>query len=97
MKSSIKVLRSLSLFIIFSMSVACAAAQNEPSGNPYQPQYGQEGKDVIWVPTPEALVEKMLDLAQVTQKDYVIDPGLGRRKNSHSRRKSGRTGVRNRI
>ena len=77
MKSSIKALRSLSLFIIFSMSVACAAAQNEPSGNPYQPQYGQEGKDVIWVPTPEALVEKMLDMAQVTPDDYVIDLGSG--------------------
>ncbi|MBM4263064.1 MAG: class I SAM-dependent methyltransferase [Deltaproteobacteria bacterium] len=43
----------------------------------YQPQVGQEGKDVIWVPTPQALVEKMLDMAKVTPKDYVIDLGSG--------------------
>jgi SAM-dependent methyltransferase len=38
---------------------------------------GQEGKDVVWVPTPEALVAKMLDLAKVTPDDYVIDLGSG--------------------
>ena len=38
---------------------------------------GQEGKDVIWVPTPQALVDKMLDMAKVTAKDYVIDLGSG--------------------
>jgi hypothetical protein len=43
----------------------------------YQPSVGQEGKDVIWVPTPQALVDKMLDLAKVTPKDYVIDLGSG--------------------
>lgn len=43
----------------------------------YQPQVGQEGKDVIWVPTPQALVDKMLDMAKVTPKDYVIDLGSG--------------------
>jgi precorrin-6B methylase 2 len=44
---------------------------------PFEPSVGQAGKDVVWVPTPEALVEKMLDLAQVTAKDYVIDLGSG--------------------
>ena len=48
------------------------AAQEE-----YQPQVGQEGKDVVWVPTPQALVDKMLDMAKVTPKDYVIDLGSG--------------------
>jgi SAM-dependent methyltransferase len=43
----------------------------------YQPQVGQEGKDVIWVPTPQALVDKMLDMAKLTPKDYVIDLGSG--------------------
>jgi hypothetical protein len=38
---------------------------------------GQEGKDVIWVPTSQALVDKMLDMAQVTPEDYVIDLGSG--------------------
>jgi precorrin-6B methylase 2 len=44
---------------------------------PYEPSVGQAGKDVVWVPTPDALVEKMLDLAHVTPKDYVIDLGSG--------------------
>mgnify|MGYP003575597808 CR=1 FL=1 len=43
----------------------------------FQPQVGQEGKDVIWVPTAQALVDKMLDMAKVTPKDYVIDLGSG--------------------
>ncbi|MEN3354085.1 MAG: hypothetical protein V7640_2243 [Betaproteobacteria bacterium] len=44
---------------------------------PFQPVVGQEGKDVVWVPTPPKLVEKMLDMAAVTPKDYVIDLGSG--------------------
>ena len=41
------------------------------------PYVGQPGKDVIWVPTPHVLVEKMLDMARVTPQDYVIDLGSG--------------------
>jgi 2-polyprenyl-3-methyl-5-hydroxy-6-metoxy-1,4-benzoquinol methylase len=43
----------------------------------YQPAVGQQGKDVIWVPTPENLVAAMLDMAKVTPNDYVIDLGSG--------------------
>ena len=43
----------------------------------FQPEVGQAGKDVVWVPTPEALVERMLDLAQVTPEDFVMDLGSG--------------------
>src|SRR4029453_9021069 len=35
------------------------------------------GKDVVWVPTPYALIEKMLDMAKVTAQDYVMDLGSG--------------------
>src|SRR5687768_17902840 len=41
------------------------------------PYVGQPGKDVVWVPTPPVLVEKMLDMAKVTSRDYVIDLGSG--------------------
>ncbi|MQA65219.1 MAG: methyltransferase domain-containing protein [Alphaproteobacteria bacterium] len=41
------------------------------------PKVGQPGKDVVWVPTHETLVEKMLDIAQVTSEDYVVDLGSG--------------------
>jgi SAM-dependent methyltransferase len=43
----------------------------------YEPSVGQAGKDVIWVPTPDDLVNAMLDLAQVTPNDSVIDLGSG--------------------
>ena len=43
----------------------------------YQPMVGQAGKDVVWVPTPDEVVEKMLDMAQVTDKDTVVDLGSG--------------------
>ena len=43
----------------------------------YQPQVGQQGKDVIWVPTPDDIVNRMLTMAQVTQSDYVVDLGAG--------------------
>jgi methyltransferase family protein len=60
------------LFLLLSVQLA----QAQPAKD-YQPSVGQEGKDVIWVPTPQALVDKMLDLAKVTPKDYVIDLGSG--------------------
>jgi SAM-dependent methyltransferase len=47
------------------------------AAEPFQPYEGQPGKDVIWVPTPPALVEKMLDMLQVTPKDFVVDLGSG--------------------
>jgi precorrin-6B methylase 2 len=43
----------------------------------YTPHVGQEGKDVIWVPTPQALVEKMLDMAKLTARDTHYDLGSG--------------------
>ena len=43
----------------------------------FQPQVGQDGKDVIWVPTPQGLVDKMLDMAKVTPQDFVMDLGSG--------------------
>jgi hypothetical protein len=44
---------------------------------PYEPQVGQAGKDVVWVPTPQALVDKMLDMAKATPQDFVMDLGSG--------------------
>ena len=58
----------------FLFAVDCVQAQ---PAKDYQPQVGQEGKDVIWVPTPQSLVEKMLDIAKVTPKDFVMDLGSG--------------------
>jgi precorrin-6B methylase 2 len=53
------------------------ATQKPATQKPYEPTVGQEGKDVVWVPTPQALVDKMLDMAKVTPQDYLIDLGSG--------------------
>jgi precorrin-6B methylase 2 len=46
-------------------------------GRGFEPTVGQPGKDVVWVPTPQALVEKMLELAKATPKDFLMDLGSG--------------------
>ncbi len=68
--------RRLLLTACFTTLAASACAQAPKSGA-FEPQVGQEGKDVVWVPTSQALVDKMLDMAKVTAKDYVIDLGSG--------------------
>lgn len=47
------------------------------AGGDYTPKSGQPGKDVVWVPSPQEMVEKLLDLAVVTPEDFVIDLGSG--------------------
>jgi hypothetical protein len=63
------------LLTVLALLAAPAMAQSQAP--PFQPQVGQPGKDVVWVPTPAALVEKMLDLAKVGPADFVIDLGSG--------------------
>ncbi|WP_081821646.1 cyclopropane-fatty-acyl-phospholipid synthase family protein [Achromobacter sp. DH1f] len=53
------------------------AATPEAKSDAYVPDVGQEGKDVIWVPTPQTLVDKMLDMAAVTPQDRLMDLGSG--------------------
>jgi len=65
------------LTLCLSLVAASAFAQAQPATKPFEPQVGQQGKDVVWVPTADALVEKMLDLAKVTAEDFVMDLGSG--------------------
>ena len=58
-------------------AVTLSIALAQPSKKPFEPQVGQAGKDVIWVPTPQALVEKMLDLTKITKDDIHYDLGSG--------------------
>jgi SAM-dependent methyltransferase len=69
-----------SLLVLSLLVVAApvlAQTSQDVKQQPFQPQVGQGGKDVVWVPTPQALVEKMLDMAQVTPQDFVMDLGSG--------------------
>ena len=71
--------------LLASRGIALAQSAPAPAAPPaapakpptYDPSVGQEGKDVVWVPTPEALVQKMLDMAHLSASDYVIDLGSG--------------------
>jgi SAM-dependent methyltransferase len=67
-----------STFAFFMAAFSAAAlAQTQPAPAPYEPMSGQKGKDVVWVPTPQVVVDKMLDMAKVTPGDVVMDLGSG--------------------
>jgi len=71
------VCRSMVLSLVVSLAAVSAFAQATQPAKPFEPTVGQAGKDVVWVPTPQALVEKMLDMAKVTPQDFVMDLGSG--------------------
>ena len=71
-----RTVRSVVPALVVSLCAANAWAQ-ESTQKPFEPQVGQAGKDVVWVPTPQTLVDKMLDMAKVTPQDFVIDLGSG--------------------
>jgi SAM-dependent methyltransferase len=63
--------------LVLGLAGAAGTAWSAEADRPFEPTVGQEGKDVVWVPTPQVLVEKMLDLAKVTPQDFVMDLGSG--------------------
>jgi len=65
------------LFALALVAGSAASAQQPQQAQPFKPEVGQGGKDVVWVPTPQALVDKMLDMAGVTPQDLVMDLGSG--------------------
>jgi hypothetical protein len=66
------------LVALFALASASASAQAVPeTQKPFEPVSGQPGKDVIWVPTPQATVDTMLGLAKLTPTDRLIDLGSG--------------------
>jgi len=64
-------------FLVLLAAALVFTATAQAQTKEYTPSVGQEGKDVIWVPTPEALVQKMLDMAKLTPKDIHYDLGSG--------------------
>jgi hypothetical protein len=69
-----KALRLISAWVCVSLMAVAAHAQ---PAKDFKPEVGQQGKDVVWVPTSLALVNKMLDMAKATPSDYLIDLGSG--------------------
>lgn len=75
--SATAVIRTSAIALLFACSTVALAQATKEADSAFAPTVGQEGKDVVWVPTPQALVDKMLDMAKVTAKDYVMDLGSG--------------------
>jgi hypothetical protein len=67
--------RHFSLGVLLTIFSSLALAQ--PAKKEYEPTVGQSGKDVVWVPSPQALVDRMLDMAKLTPSDIHYDLGSG--------------------
>jgi hypothetical protein len=65
------------LYVLLASWLNLAFASTTTNSAEYKPKVGQEGKDVIWVPTPEGLIDKMLEAAKVSDKDTLFDLGAG--------------------
>jgi hypothetical protein len=70
-------LRVLAACAGLAVAAAAPAQSLSPEAGTYRPEVGQPGKDVVWVPTPDALVARMLDMAKVGRDDVLIDLGSG--------------------
>ena len=75
-------MRNVWKFFVITSAIAASTAlvaqtAQQTGQKPFEPTVGQAGKDVVWVPTPQTLVEKMLGMAKVTPKDFVVDLGSG--------------------
>lgn len=74
--STLRFSRHFLLALILLFNAGGVIAQQK-AAQEFKPEVGQDGKDVIWVPTPQPLVDRMLNLAKVTPQDYLIDLGSG--------------------
>jgi len=63
--------------LLLALGLSLVAVSGFSQTTTFKPEVGQAGKDVVWVPTPQALVDRMLDMAKVTPQDFVIDLGSG--------------------
>lgn len=67
----------LALGALALLPAGAAAVTRVDCERDYKPQVGQQGKDVVWVPTPYEIVQGMLGLARVSASDLVYDLGAG--------------------
>jgi len=84
---------SIAAMLAMAATLAAPLSGMQQANEPFVPQVGQAGKDVVWVPTPAQLVETMLDLAKVTPKDFVMDLGSGDGRNIIAAAKRGARAV----
>jgi SAM-dependent methyltransferase len=80
------------LLILTVAGALASTARAQVAQEEFTPVVGQPGKDVVWVPTPQLVVDKMLDMARVTPQDFVVDLGSGDGRNIISAAKRGARG-----
>lgn len=86
-------LRAVQFLLSLSLLSFAPAVLAQDAEKPFEPTVGQEGRDVVWVPTPYILVEKMLDMAKVKPQDFVMDLGSGDGRNIIAAAKRGARAV----
>lgn len=69
--------RVFCLVLVACLAGPTAAAAQQSGTDPYKPTVGMPGRDAVWVPTSDALVQKMFDVAQLKADDFVMDLGSG--------------------
>jgi len=79
--------------VLAAAVVSVDAKDRRDCDRDYKPQVGQAGKDVVWVPTPDEIVQRMLRMAKVTPQDTVYDLGAGDGKIAIAAGKMGATAV----
>jgi Methyltransferase domain len=79
--------------VLAAAVVSVDAKDRRECDRDYKPQVGQAGKDVVWVPTPDEVVQRMLRMAKVTPQDTVYDLGAGDGKIAIAAGKLGATAV----
>jgi SAM-dependent methyltransferase len=69
----------LLLAVAFSVLTSSFTYAQQPAAQakPFDPVIGQAGKDVVWVPSPPDMVNKLMEMGKVTPADFVIDLGSG--------------------
>ena len=83
-------IRAFVAFILTAALISPVAAQTKEEFVPFS---GQPGKDVVWVPSPEVTVAKMMEIGKVTPQDFVIDLGSGDGRNVIAAAKLGARGL----
>ena len=72
--------RKLLALVTFVIALSLSGnlhCQEQTENDGYKPELGQKGKDVIWYPTPQELVDVMIDMAKLTPADFLVDLGSG--------------------
>jgi hypothetical protein len=77
MKVTANLGRSLAAAGGLALMLVAGAGAAQQAGEPFKPISGQPGKDVVWVPTPQTLVDKMMEVGKVTSADILYDLGSG--------------------